>query len=259
MCFQGFAFGQSFLNGSFETTTGNCNYGLTNTNFDSLMTSNFAFGSASQIDIMHNTCGFGAAQQGNYFIGIAVAPNNVLTDALSLKVSSTLIAGNTYSINFYNKQDIGYSANLLEVGYSADSVTFGISIDTAALPTNSWGLVSFSFTPVINCQFITIRTIAGSYGWNLVDNFTISETTDISENLVDEHAIQIYPNPASDFISIRADESIKIISTKIRDIQGKTILVSDKTTFSLPEFDAGVFILEINTNKGRVVERIILE
>lgn len=250
-------FGQTLLNGSFETTTGNCDYNLPNSNFNSMMSNCYAFGNNSQIDIINSTCGYGSAQQGNYFIGLAVDITNTLTDALSLKLSTPLIGGNNYVLNFYNRKDSGYAANLLEVGYSTDSISFGNIIDTAALPTTSWGLVSFSFTPTVNCQFLTIRTIAGSYGWNFVDDFTISQTTGIINTFAEERAIQIFPNPTSNFISIQADNSIKITTTTMKDIQGRTVLVTDKTTIDLSDFGTGVFFLELNTDKGRIVKRII--
>ena len=251
-------FGQTLLNGSFETTTGNCDYNLSNENFNSLMSNCFAFGNASQIDIINSTCGYGSAQQGDYFIGLAVDASDTLTDALSLKLSAPLAVSNTYVLDFYNRKDAAYNTNLLEIGYSTDSISIGNSIDTAEIPTTSWNLVSFSFTPTVNCQFITIRTIAGSFGWNFIDNFTITQTTPGSiSSFIEEQSIQIFPNPTSSFISIRADNSIKIISTNIKDIQGRTLFTTNRTTIDLSEFCAGVLIVEINTNKGRIVERVI--
>lgn len=248
-------FGQTFLNGSFEITTGNCNYTVQNSNFSNIMTNCYAFGSASQIDIMNGTCGYGSAQQGSNFIGLAVDLSNTLTDALSLKVSTPFIAGNNYVINFYGRKDTGYDANQLEVGYSTDSLSFGSIIYTAAVPTTSWGLVSFSFTPTVDCQFLTIRTIAGIYGWNFIDNFTISSTTSITHT--EENSIQVFPNPTSNFISILSDNSTKIISTTIRDMQGKMVLVTDSNIIDLSDFGAGVFIAEFNTDKGRIVKRLL--
>jgi hypothetical protein len=250
-------FGQTFLNGSFETTTGNCDFNQSNANFNSLMSNSYAFGDASQVDILNSTCSYGFAQEGNYFIGLAVDGTNTLTDALALKLSAPLIGGNTYVLTFYNRKDPGYNGNLLEVGYSANNSSFGNNIGTTALPTTSWGLDSFSFTPSINCQFITIRTIAGSYGWNFVDNFVITPTTGITNSNVEENSIQVFPNPTSNNISIIADKSIKFSSVTIKDIQGKTVLVTDKTTIDVTEFGAGIFIMELNTDKGRIVKRII--
>ena len=67
------------------------------------MSNCFAFGDNSEIDIIKDTCGYGPAQDGNYFLGIAVDNSNELTDALSLELSSPLIEGKTYVLNFYSR------------------------------------------------------------------------------------------------------------------------------------------------------------
>jgi hypothetical protein len=257
--FESHVSGQTPINASFETTTGTCDYNLSNSTFNTMMSNCYGFGNASQIDILTNTCGYGLAQQGNYFIGLAVDLSNTQTDALSLKLAASLTAGNTYNLNFYNRKDAGFNANILEVGYSTDSVLFGNSIGTAALPTTSWGLVSFSFSPTVNADFLTIRTIAGSYGWNFIDNFTITQTTGISNTLSEEAAVQVFPNPASDFISILTSNSTKFITATLRDLQGKTILVTDKTSIDLSGLEPGVFIVELNTDKGRIFKRVVLK
>ena len=229
LCFQINIFGQTFLNGSFEVTTANCNYGLSNPMFNSMMSNNFAIGSASQIDIMQSTCGYGTAEQGNYFIGLAVDINNTLTDGVAFKLSSSIIAGNTYLLKFYARKDAAYNANLLEVGYSADSISFGTSTYTASLPTTSWGLVSFQFTPSINCKFITIRTIAGTYGWNFVDDFTITETTGIHDYLNESNSIHLFPNPTSSDVTINSEK--EIASILVYDFTGKLVRRIEANTF----------------------------
>jgi hypothetical protein len=67
----------------------------------------------------------------------------------------------------------------------------------------------------------------------------------------------LFPNPASDLIYIQADNSIKISSVTIRDIQGRTLLITDKTTVDLSEFAPGVLLFELNTDKGRIFKRVI--
>lgn len=221
LCFQSNIFGQTFLNGSFEVTTANCNYGLSNSMFNGMMSNNFAIGSAEQIDIMQGTCGYGTAEQGNYFIGLAVDINNTLTDGVSFKLSSSIVAGNTYLLKFYARKDAAYNANLLEVGYSTDSISFGTSTYTASLPTTSWGLVSFQFTPSINSRFITIRTIAGTYGWNFVDDFTITETTGIHDNSNENHFVHLFPNPTLSDVTINSEK--EIASVLVYDFTGKLV------------------------------------
>lgn len=251
--------GQTFLNGSFESTTGGCSYNITNASFDAMMSNCHAFGSASQLDILDNTCGFGSAEDGTHFVGVAVDITNTQTDAFSMELSAPLIAGNSYTVSFYNRKDVGYNANLLEIGYSNDSLLFGYSIDTVALPTTSWGFVSFTFIPAINCSYITIQTIAGSYGWNFVDDFTISEATGINTVTSAVPVVQVYPNPTSGMISIGVETASGFVSATVRDVQGNILFVSQSAQFDLSAFSAGVYILEVLTSNGVSVRRIVRE
>src|SRR5687767_9581083 len=89
---------QTFLNGSFENTTGSCDFNITNATFNSMMNDCYAFGSADQLDILNNSCGFGTAENGTNFVGLAVDNSNTLTDEFSLELSAPLVAGNTYTL-----------------------------------------------------------------------------------------------------------------------------------------------------------------
>lgn len=251
--------GQTFLNGSFENTTGSCSYNLPNATFNGMMNDCHAFGSASQLDILDNTCGFGMAEDGSFFVGLAVDITNTLTDEFSLELSAPLIAGNIYTLSFYSRMDPNYGTNLLEIGYSSDSASFGTAIDTAALPGTSWGLVSVTFTPTINCSYITIRAIAGSYGWNFVDNFTLSETTSTNDHAATDLMIAVYPNPTSGMVSIVTSSSCVTESVVVKDMQGNTLLAAQSPLIDLTGFAAGVYVLELTTNNGRVIKRIVKE
>lgn len=250
---------QTFLNGSFESTSGGCSFNISNASFNSMMNNCHAFGDASQLDIIDNTCGYGTAEHGNQFVGLAVDINDSLTDAFSMELSAPLVAGNTYTLTFYNRKDAAYGANLLEIGYSSDSASFGTAIDTAAIPGLTWGFVSVTFTPSINCSYITIRTIAGTYGWNFVDNFAISNITNTNDLATADRMIQVYPNPTSGVISIVASSSCVTESVTVKDLHGNTLLVSQSPIIDLTGFAAGVYILEVATNEGRVVKRIVKE
>jgi len=107
---QGMGTAQSFLNGSFENTTGNCDFNISNSTFNGLMNDCYAFGEASQIDIIKNTCGYGSAQSGIYFIGLAVSIS-LQADALSLSLDEPLTAGNSYALSFYSEKSLSYATN----------------------------------------------------------------------------------------------------------------------------------------------------
>lgn len=62
----------------------------------------------------------------------------------------------------------------------------------------------------------------------------------------------VYPNPATDFISINADE--KIFSVEIMDLSGKIIssVVNDFNRIDLSEYASGIYMIKIKYQDGKV-------
>jgi hypothetical protein len=176
-----------------------------------------------------------------------------------MELSAPLIAGNTYSLSFYNRKDPAYDANLLEIGYSANSASFGTAIDTAAIPGTTWDFVFITFTPTVNSSYITVRSIAGSYGWNFVDDFVIADITNTPDATTADPAVRVFPNPTSGMISIAASSPGGIESVTVKDVQGNVLLFTQSTLIDLTGFPAGMYILEVATDQGRSVKRIVRE
>ena len=248
---------QTFLNGSFEGTAATGGFNLSNSDFNNQMNNCFAFGVNSQVDIINNSCGYGSAQDGNYFIGLAVDNTNTLVDEMSIKLASPLVAGENYVLNFYHRKDGGFSANLLEVGYSSSNNSFGTTISTVALPTTNWVLVELPFTPTFNCEHITIRTIAGSYGWNFIDNFDITQTTASTNTISNDQSIQVFPNPSQDIIYVKVNNPNTAFNALIRDTQGRVVLLANNPIINLSALESGIYFLEIENNSAKTVKRFI--
>jgi hypothetical protein len=72
--------------------------------------------------------------------------------------------------------------------------------------------------------------------------------------------ISIYPNPATDNLTIEAPPSTVI---EITNIQGRLIktftATGNKTNISVSAFTSGVYILELRTEKGIKVKKFVKE
>lgn len=163
---------QTFLNGSFESNGGSCMYNIANATFNANMANTVGFGVASQLDIIQSSCNFGAAQQGSWFVAMAVDISNTQNDAFSMRLGAPLTTGAPYSITWYDRGWSPYATNVLEVGLSTTNNTFGSLLYTTPLPTiNSWVQRTVNFNAPNAGQFVTARVVVGSYGWTHVDNF----------------------------------------------------------------------------------------
>ncbi len=85
--------------------------------------------------------------------------------------------------------------------------------------------------------------------------------TGINENITDSH-FSIYPNPTTGLVIIK-NEECRMNNVSVFDIYGKEVLEtevgSQKTEIDLSKEAKGIYIIKVTTNKGVVVEKIILE
>ncbi|MDD3875544.1 MAG: HYR domain-containing protein [Bacteroidales bacterium] len=176
-----FSFSQLFVNGSFETIT-SCGINLLNADFNSRVSNVNAFGGSlyggvENIDILDNiSCiGLGTAQNGNVFLALCQR------DAVAVQLSATAIAGVPFSFSFYQRvwSPVASTAALLSIGYSNDPNTPGTVVYTTSQPSvlDVWELVTVSFTPTSNFDYITIQADASVTGWTQIDALQASAST----------------------------------------------------------------------------------
>lgn len=76
--------------------------------------------------------------------------------------------------------------------------------------------------------------------------------------------INIYPNPVKDIINIKVKKDLNVEFIKLIDIQGRVIQTwkfenSTNTTINVEKLKVGIYLLQINTNKGVTTLRFIKE
>jgi len=108
--------------------------------------------------------------------------------------------------------------------------------------------------------FINFHGITG-YGNDLyIDNINISETVGINQITDPINILNIYPNPASNNLSIIVSQKSVI---EISNIQGqliKTITNAEKqTTIDVSDLSGGVYIIKAKTENGVAVKKFVKE
>ncbi len=165
---------QDFLNGDFEINTSSpCNYNLGNAVFDATMANVNAYGGGGELDIMgpFGACPYGNPQNGNWFVGLAFPSTS---DAFTMTLCSPLIAGTTYTMEFWDKGDSQYPPSMpIIIGVSTLPGVSGTTVYTGPVPTiDVWTLRSFTFVAPNNGMYISVEA-AGPTRWTHVDNFKI--------------------------------------------------------------------------------------
>ena len=80
----------------------------------------------------------------------------------------------------------------------------------------------------------------------------ICETTFIHE--ITNVELSVYPNPAEDVVYISGE---KMLSVEIKDLSGRTIKQSNKTTISIKDLQSGIYFFVIRTEDSIVTKKIV--
>ncbi len=174
-----FSFSQSFLNGSFENNTAGAvdQINLSNAGFNGFMANTNAFGSFGNMDIIKSaTWGGGGAQHCTWYVALTGSG----TDQIAMTLSSPLIAGNTYTISYYDRKDPGYPGFPVQMALSTTNNSAGTIIYTAPVaPTNNtWVQRTFTFVAPNNGQYIVVTQNGGNTGsWVHIDNFVMNNSS----------------------------------------------------------------------------------
>ena len=151
-------------------------------------------------------------------------------------------------------------------------VSTGSSVDMKILNPNgttysSW---NYTFTNAFNVCYAGwskhlpiipgVCTFQATYnGVACSQNFTISTNTEISKS--DKlKTILIYPNPATDNLTIETPQNAKIEILNTAGQIIKTMYTADKQIcIDISNLSSGVYIIKVKTEKGVVVEQFIKE
>jgi hypothetical protein len=73
--------------------------------------------------------------------------------------------------------------------------------------------------------------------------------------------ISIYPNPATDFISMALPQEVKIASLTLLDLNGRQVLQSSTSTeLNISAQPAGIYFLQLTTDNGRqFIGKVVVE
>jgi hypothetical protein len=128
------------------------------------------------------------------------------------------------------------------------------------------------FTLHLSPNLSDVRILASSKGGNTNDKtcanngkydfwgFSLNATLEVND-CQSTSSIKVYPNPTSDFIHLDNKISDQILSIELLDYAGKCIksFNPSSTSINLSDLAAGIYLLQITTEKGNFCEQIRLE
>ncbi|MCB2220255.1 MAG: T9SS type A sorting domain-containing protein [Bacteroidetes bacterium] len=78
-----------------------------------------------------------------------------------------------------------------------------------------------------------------------------------------QSAVSIYPNPASNIVSLVSQPGIEVISLEILDIQGKVVMhqliMKNEQSYNISHLPKGLYFIRIHTSKGIEVKKLVIQ
>jgi hypothetical protein len=84
---------------------------------------------------------------------------------------------------------------------------------------------------------------------------TVQEDVSASVNNLAVEKIAIYPNPTSDYITIKSSANVELV--QIFDISGKSVYKGKSNVINLKTYPQGTYFVRISANKTVSVYKIV--
>jgi hypothetical protein len=183
-----------------------------------------------------------------------------LTYTYSSGKVQTEVADEWTSGNWLPKTKISYT-------YDGDGFVTNILSQLWDVGSSTWKDNSqdiYTNNPDGTAQQVVSQTWDGVSAWNNTDRltFTYSQPTGVTE-LSDDENFTLYPNPAYDFITVKADKEISGSTYSFTDQAGKQVLSGklndDITTINITSLVRGIYFLRIGKRSQDIYKVIKLE
>lgn len=191
----------------------------------------------------------------------------------AVEVMQTWVFFGDPSVVFRNKETLELNAeHLPNIGTDADVLGVTCDVEGAVISVTQNGVIIG--TGVISGGEVVIELADYTAGTPLTviatqQNYlpyqgTVATGT-MGTNLFAAEAFALYPNPAKDFITVKAGNSINEANVEVRDMTGKLIFASLRASFEnnayivdTSSYASGVYLFTVQNNDGKAVKRFVV-
>ena len=215
---------------------------------------NSQFGSVSwpacgEIDIMEHGLG----------------PVNHVSSALHTPCAGCF--GNTSNFQAYVLNDVANNFHVYSVNWSPDQITF--LIDGEGFYTYNPAVKNDSTWPFDEDQYLLLNIAMGGVSGEIDPNFVQSnmvidyvrvyQNTGLSVDEAFAQKFSVYPNPTSDTLHIKTQESMDRV--ELYNAMGQLVLKQEQATHSLStaDFNSGIYILKIYSGSAVAIKKVMLD
>lgn len=259
----------------------------------------YSGGGIFDMGIPSNWIGYQNPRTGNGYSGIAVyTPLGESREYIEVRLKDTLESGKKYYVSLYVSlaDSVWYGINSIGVYLSKDSIYASTYLHLPYVPQVinpaitilsdqiNWKQIFGEYIAVGGEKFLTIgnfendantdtaRAVSGGVtsqsllSYYFIDDVCISDSPDTcniilsSSNYIFKTPIEIFPNPAADFVYVKININ-ELTKITVRNNLG--VLVYEKNSFDglnkidLSFFSAGLYFINISANNTLITRKII--
>jgi len=178
-------------------------------------------------------------------------------------------------IGLYKLKD-GYTHNNSTLQIELESIT---SVDKVAITftANLSGILNVSlingYIPTVGDTFtiLTAASVSGTfattnlpigYTWNVnytSTNVILEVTSVLNSSTFEVDTFTLYPNPTTNFVKIALNQSVELQNINVFNYLGQKLFSTHENNIDLSNYKTGIYILEVETDKGKTIKKIILQ
>lgn len=185
------------------------------------------------------------------------------------RLTSVTIPGSVTSIGIYafsacsNLNSVTIPGSVTSIGSSAFNYCTGLTsiyANNADPSLITLGSTVFSSVPTSTCILYVPTGSKSLYAaadqWK--DFTQIVEKTTTASPTITNAILNVYPNPMTESFQISGFDGTALIT--LRDLNGKTLLakqINSSEKFNINSFSKGIYMIEIKTNEGSILKKIV--
>jgi hypothetical protein len=165
------------LNPSFETNIASTTtFNMSNAHLTATVSNVTGFGVNQEVDLtkLGGNAFFGVPEDGDWFLSLHTLTTGADRDAISILLSSPLVAGTLYDLFLYATGREGDQKGV-DIGVSTASTAFGSSVFSSTSyngNVSAWTQLTTTFSSPINATYLTVMSGTTSDALVSIDNFS---------------------------------------------------------------------------------------
>lgn len=196
-------------------------------------------------------------------------------DQLSFYFKYNPVGGDTagFEALLFNYPD---SVTLMDPEWFSSIDTVGIATEMIIEPANNYTgyVANFEYFSSETPQYIAVFfTTNHNLGWGFepdvahagttlwIDDVELIYLSTSSQHFLQEFQVRVYPNPAAEHVQVEVPQNITLRSMQVHDFSGRHVktLQPQNCVHSMNDLPAGLYFLTIESEKGSVVKKMVIE